>query len=135
MSTATHKSVGITLTPGTSVSWLPKIVNFTPPGQSVEDIDVSDQSTTSALEFDPAVLYDPGEVSFDIEYNGDAAVPVGVKQTWTIGLRPKLGQTSGASLAFSGYIKEHSPQGSYNNKMMASITIKVSGAVTHTQGA
>ena len=87
-------------------------------------------------EFDPGDIVEIEDIECEINYNADTTPPInGAKETITIQLRPKSGQSSGASLAFSGFIISYGADMEFQGKMTGSYTIKVSGQLTHTAGA
>lgn len=117
-------ATGITLVAGTS-GWSVEIVDVNGPNLSRDSIDVSHQGSTNALDFSPADLYDPGELSLSVHFNPDNLPPIDQpNETWTITW------PAGATWSASGHMTGFQPTGSLNDKMTADVTIKFNGDVT-----
>lgn len=99
-------------------------VNVSGPDISVEDIDVTHQGSSNALEYKPADLIDNGELSFGFHFNPDTTPPVGVEDTITVTW------PSGCTWAFEGYMKSYTPDAPLNDAMTGDAVIKVSGEIT-----
>lgn len=120
---AVDVGTGITLTFATS-SFSCEIVEVTPPGSSRESHDTSHQATTTNKTFTPSDLVDNGELSFTMHFDPSKTPPIAsAAEVITIGY------PSGAAWDFTGYMDDYQPQGTYENVMMASATVKVSGAI------
>ncbi|MBV5268978.1 MAG: hypothetical protein JZU55_02505, partial [Afipia sp.] len=104
--------------------------NVTPYGISVDSIDASHEGSPSAhREFIPG-LVDAGEVSFEVHY-----VPGGTAEATLMGaLRTtQVCRTvfpSGAQANYSAFITEMSPEAPLDDKMVMSITMKLTGVIT-----
>jgi len=119
-------ATGITITFGTS-EFTAEILDVTPPGMSREAIETTHQGTTGQKTFMPADLYDSGELGFDIHFNPDTSPPIGsAAETITITF------PSGATWAFTGFMTGYAPSAPLEDKMTASVTVKVTGAITIT---
>jgi hypothetical protein len=90
------------------------------------DIETTHMGTDTAKTFIPQALYDPGEVTLEIEHEADLNPPIEAdSETITIdwgGL--------GSTWSFTGYMKSYKPSAKIGEKMTASITLKASGVVT-----
>lgn len=114
---------GITLAFATS-SFLAEIVEVTPPGSSRESHDTSHQATSVNKTFAPSDLVDNGELSFTFHFDPSKTPPIAaVAETIRITF------PSTAAWDFSGFMTDYEPQGTYENVMMGSATVKVSGAI------
>lgn len=117
-------ATGITLTAGTS-GWSAEIVDINGPSLSRDAIDVTHQGSTNALDFSPADLYDPGELSLTVHFKPNALPPIDqANETWTIAW------PAGDTWAASGHMTGFSIGAPLNDKMTADVTIKFSGDVT-----
>lgn len=105
-------------------------VNVTPFGISVDSVDATHEESTGAWrEFIPG-LKDGGEVSVEIHY-----VPGGTAEaTLLASLRTtkvcRVVFPSGATADFSAFVTEMSAETPLDDKMVMSVTLKVSGAIT-----
>lgn len=127
-SPAVDVSHGITIVFGTS-GFSGEITDVTPPGTTRDTIDTSHQGTSDFMTFIPSALADNGELTFTVHYNPDTEPPMtesDVAETITITA------PSGATWAFSGFMSGYEPDAPHLDKMTASVTVKVSGAITVT---
>ena len=122
-------ATGITIVFGTS-GCSAEILDVNPPSLSRESVEVTHQGTTGGKDFIPADLYDAGECSFDVHFNPDTAPPIDeAAETITITF------PSGATWAFSGFLTGYEPKAPLEDKMTATVTIKVTGEITITPAA
>lgn len=104
-------------------------------GISREAVDVSSQDSTSAMDFLPADLYDPGELSIEgvLGADMDWTTPIAAAaESVTVTLPLKSGQATAESWAASGFMTSYEPDVPYDGEMTYSATIKFTGAITHT---
>ena len=128
-SDAVDIATGITIVFGTT-GFTANIQDVSGPGLTRESIDVSHQGTVGGMEFLPGDLHDPGELTFDIQFNPDTNPPVDqpietVTITWP----------SGATWAADGFMTNYEPAAPLDDKMTGSVTVKFSGDVTITPAA
>lgn len=106
--------------------------NITPPNFETDDVDVTHmQSPNRTREF-IAGLTDPGEASFEINWVPSSATDIlllglktsGATVTW------KFQWPNGTYWEFPGYVKGFEPSAATEDKMTATITIRVGGDVT-----
>lgn len=118
---------GITIDFATS-AFSAEIIDTTPPEQTRESIQTSHTETANdAHTFIPADLSDPGELSFDINFDPDESPPInGATESITITF------ASGTTWAFSGFMTGYTPAAPMDDRMTASVTVKVSGPITIT---
>lgn len=118
---------GITITFGTS-GFSGEIIDTTPPEMTRESIETSHTETANNRKtFIPADLGDDGELSFDINFDPDVDPPIdGAAETITITF------ASGATWAFSGFMTGYAPAAPIDDRMTATVTVKVSGVITIT---
>lgn len=118
---------GTTITFGTS-SFSADLISIDGPDISRESIDETYMSTADAKAYDPATLYDGGTVTITIAHATTALPPVaGENETITIDWAG-----AGDSWAFTGHVVGYSGGASIGARMEATMTIKVSGAITVT---
>lgn len=115
---------GITIVFGTS-GFGGEILDVGGPESSRESVDVSHQGTVGPRRFVPGDLYDNGEATWDVHFNPDTDFPIDqapevITITWP----------SGATWAFNGFMLTHGPAAPLEDKMVASISIKVDGEIT-----
>ncbi len=129
MSSPAHQiGTGSTIVFGTS-GFTAEILDITPPGQTRESIDVSHQGTVGARRFLPGKLFDPGELSFDIQFNPDTDPPIDQDaETVTITY------PSGAIHSFTGFMTAYNPAGPMEDKMTGTVTVKVDGDISRSAG-
>lgn len=121
---------GITVVFATS-AFTAEIVDVGGPGRSRESVNISHQGTTGAHVFIPATLVDNGEFTLDLHFDPDDEPPInGPNETITITWPKVSGDATAATWAFSGHVTGHEPTGTLEDKMTASVTIKVSGDIT-----
>ena len=120
-SPAVDIATGITIVFGTTAFSM-EILDVSGPSYARDPIEMTHQGSVKAKEFTPADLYDGGEVTFDVHYNPDSAIPVDevteeITVTWP----------AGATVVFDGFMTGFEPTGPLNDKMTASATVKVTG--------
>jgi predicted secreted protein len=109
--------------------------SVTPYGVSVDSVDAShEESPNGYREFIPG-LKDAGEASFEIHY-----VPGGTAESLLLGM---LGSTqacrtvfpSGAKVDYSAFITEMTPETPIDDKMVMSMTLKITGEMVVSAAA
>ena len=129
--TAPDNGTGATIVFGTS-GFAGEITGFSAPNESRVSIDVSHLASTS-MTYIPGDLVEGGEVSLDLNFNPDYAVPVsGAAETITISYALRSGDSTASTWAFTGFVTDHTPSVPFEDRMTATVTIKVSGVVTKT---
>ena len=117
-------STGITIT--FSTGFLAEILDVSPPGSSRESIQTSHMGTTNAHTFTPADLVDWGELTVEMAFAPGTTPPITSVAEEIVITFPD----SGASTwTFSGFMTGFEPSAPLEDRMTASATIKVSGAV------
>lgn len=111
-----------------------EVFNITPPNAQVDDVDVThNQSPNRTREF-IAGLNDPGEASFEINWVPGSATDTiinALKDAGTV-VSHKIDFPNGLYWEFTGYVKGFEPTMQTEDKMTATVTVKVSGAVTRS---
>lgn len=108
-----------------------KIFDVTPPADEVEDILTSHQGLTQGNHntYVPADIGENTELTLQIYFQADTPPSVG----WTSDDLEEYVLTfpDDETATFDGYIKSHTPDThTFNERMMATVVIKVSGEVT-----
>lgn len=96
-------------------------------GLSIERdaIDTTTMATTTAKSYMPADLYDGGTLDLTVEYDGSDSPPIaGATETITINWGG-----SGNTSVFSGFVTGFTPSAATGERMEASMTVKVTGAI------
>lgn len=112
-----------------STGFFAEILDVSPPGASRESIQTSHMGTTAAHTFTPADLVDWGEMTVEMGFLPSTAPPMtGVAESITITF-----PNSGAAVwTFTGFMTGFEPSAPLEDRMTASATIKVTGAVVVT---
>jgi len=109
--------------------------NVTPFGIAVDSIDASHEGSPSATrEFIPGLI-DSGEVSFEIHYvpggSAEASLMTALRTTQVC----RTVFPSGAHADYSAFITELSPEAPLDDKMVMSVTMKITGVITMAAAA
>lgn len=145
MTTAAKTNFGAELWMGASGGSLTKVaelVTLNPPKQTRGTIDAtSHDSPAGAMEFLTEGVYDPGEVTGQVNYiagsTGDdafiAAVTDGVIRDFKIVVKSA---SDTEDMEFSGFLTSYGPdEMPVNGKQVASFAVKVSGPITQAASA
>lgn len=115
-----------------SYNELAEVTNITPPNFETDDVDVTHmQSPNRTREF-IAGLTDPGEASFEMNWVPGSAsdiILINLKTAATV-VNWKMQWPNGTYWEFTGYVKGYETSAQTEDKMGATVTIKVAGAVT-----
>ena len=123
---------GTTVTFGTS-SFSASLVSVNLDGVSRAVIDETYMSTSTAMAFEPASLYDGGEVTLGIKFaqNSSGEPPVtGATETVTIDW-----SGSGKTSAFSAFVINYSGGATIGESVRGEVKLKITGAITNTWGS
>lgn len=115
---------GITITFGGG--FLAEIIDTTPPEISREAIDTSHTTTADgAMTFIPSDLIDYGEMTVEINFDPSLTPPIeDDPESVTISF------PSGAAWSFSGFLTNYSGAAPIDDRMTATVTVKVTGKIT-----
>jgi hypothetical protein len=121
-------ATGYGITISFASGFLAEIIDTTPPEMSREAIDTSHTATTDgAMTFIPSDLIDYGECTVELNFAEGTTPPIDdPAEAVTITF------ASGATWAFSGFLTGYAPAAPIDDRMTATATIKVSGAITIT---
>lgn len=111
------------------------ITNVDHSGISRAVVETSHLGTTTARTFVPGDLYDGGTVALEMNFDSNDQPPItSTAETITITFPIKPGGSTGATAQFSGFVQDWSYTVPLEDKMTATATIKVTGAITWTDG-
>lgn len=121
---------GTSITFGTS-GFTGEIIGVAQSGIERPAIPTSHLGTTSSHTFMPGDLVDEGEVTLEVAYNPNTQPPIrGAAETITITFPVPSGSSNGATAQFSGFCTGWDWNAPLEEKMVANVTIKISGTVT-----
>lgn len=123
---AAYDGHGTTITFGTT-GYSAGIISVDGPGIERESIDATLMSTTTAKAYIVASLYDGGNLELTVEHDPAIDAPI-ANATETITIN--WGGTGTGNWSFSGFCTGYKPGASIGERMTASMTVKVTGAVT-----
>ena len=111
-----------------------EVVNISGPSESLELIDATHmESPSSYREYIPSLL-DSGEVTFDVNFLPGNTNQKGVRTDMTSRTKRNFTLTwtdsAPTTYTFSGYVTAFEPSAQIDDKLSASITIKVTGPVS-----
>lgn len=125
--TATGFGISIAFATG----FLAEIIDITLPEQVREAIETTHTQTANGdATFIPASVVDNGELQVEIAFLPDKAVPI--KQPVE---SIEVDFPSGTKWTFDGFMTNHAPSAPIDDRMTASVTIKVTGGITITPAA
>ncbi len=119
-----------------SFSDLSEVLSISPPSQSTDIIDVTHLKSTNRLREFIAGFIDPGDVSLELNHvpgsAADTAIQAleGLSTTTNFRVTFPDGTSGSVTWIFAGFLSGYEPNISPDDKMTASITIKVTGATT-----
>lgn len=133
MGSTGHKAA---ITYATSSITLP-LITLEPNQESVEDVALPHLGLTagSIIPYDPGDLKEGGEYKAVHQNDFDSFPAIGVKETITLTKPVAAGNTTGATEAFTGYIKSKK-ENTYESSKRSTVelVIKIAGAITKTAG-
>lgn len=120
--------VGTGTTIGFDSGFLAEILDVTPPGMSRESIPTSHMATPdNAHTFTPSKLVDYGEMACDIGFDPSEEPPIDEDpETITI----TFPDSASTEWSFLGFMTGYEPADPLEDRMVASVTVKVSGKVS-----
>lgn len=126
--------MAITIGTGTTITFdsgfFAEILSIGWSGIARAPISSSHMGTTNAMTFEPAKLYDPGEIEVEIHFQRSATPPfLDAAETVTITW------AGGGTWAASGFLTGFEITDEFEDKITARATIKFSGAITVTPPA
>lgn len=108
-----------------------ELLEYDHSGVAREAIATSHMGTTGGMTFTPSIIYDPGEIScewaFDPEIDPVTAITAAA-ETVTITFPD---DAPASTLACSGFLREWSLRGPFQDRMTVTGIIKLSGDLTH----
>lgn len=124
-------ATGFGITVAFSSGFFAEIIGVKPPASKRNSIDTSHTATAGGdRTFMPGDLIDNGELQVDIHFNPGTSPPIDQpEETVTLTF------SSGTTWVFTGFMTDYEPDAPMEDKMVASVTIKVDGAITITPAA
>ena len=112
-------------------------------GITRESVDVTNFASTNGWkEYMPSLMQDMGELEVELIHDPDTHPPYRdgsndsiAAETVTVTFQPKSGQTSGATIACSGFMTSYDISVPGEDKVPATATLKFSGEPTFTDGS
>ena len=127
MAALTTQGTGTILTFVTS-GFAASLLEISGPSIKRDTIDISNMATTLYLVSEPVDLADPGELTAKFVFDPSLLPPIhAAAETITINW---AGKGAGNTWSFSGYMTAYEPSAMINQRMEASATIKLAGAVS-----
>lgn len=123
---------GATVVFGTS-GFSAEILGSTLPGASRPVIDTTHLGTTVARTKMPGDLIDWGQFEFELQFDPDNEPPLDqVAETITVTFPTPAGGLTGATWAFTGFIQNYNATFTLEEKMLATVSLEISGDITWT---
>lgn len=123
---------GTTVTFGTS-SFTANLVSVDWDGIERASVQTSHLGTTSAHTFIPGDLYNPGEITMNIQFNPDNAPPISsAAETITVTFPLSSGGITAANWAGTGFATGFTAGVQLEELMTGTLTVKMSGVITFT---
>ena len=112
-------------------------------GISRESVEVTNFASTNGWkEYMPSLMQDMGELEVELIHDPDTHPPYRdgsndsiAAETVTVTFQPKSGQTSGATIACSGFMTSYDISVPGEDKVTATTTLKFTGEPTFTDGS
>lgn len=118
---------GTTITFGTS-SFTAEVLNVNGVDVSRQPIDVTHMGSTGFREFIPTRLVDPGGAQVEILFDPNSQPPINQPaETITVTFPVPSGDSSGATLQFSGFVTDWDWGDPLEDKITANLTLKADG--------
>lgn len=115
-------------------STIAEVTGFSGPGEKLDMIECTHmESPNSYKEYIPSLL-DAGEISFDINFLPAHTTQTGLRSDMTGRTKRNFqiiwSDTGTTTYSFAGYITSFQPSAKINDKLSASVTIKVTSSIT-----
>ena len=113
-----------------SFSDVAEVMDITPPNQQADDVETTHyKSPNRTKEYTPGLI-EPGEMSFGINWIPSDDTDLLLQGLKSSGAKRKMRVTwpNGVTWSWTGYIKGFEPTAPIDDRMTATVTVKVSGA-------
>jgi len=120
-------STGTSFNYGT-IAFSARVVDVTPPNQSLEALPTSHMLTEGYHTYIPAAIVEGGDLGLVIQWDPGVAPPWGQVDTITATYR------DGSTQDFVGFMTQLSPTANLETVMQATVTFKVADDINVTQG-
>lgn len=107
-----------------------EVISITPPNEQADDVEATHFKSANRTREYIAGLIEPGEASFDINWiPGDATATIILDLKASGDIRQhRITWPNATTWTFSGYIKGFEPQSPIDDRMTATVTIKVTSS-------
>lgn len=106
--------------------FLAEIIDVTPPERTRDEIETTHTATTNGIKtFIMSDLIDNGELQVELNFDETESPPIDQAFSACV-----ITFSSGTTWSFSGALKSYAPAAPIDDRMTATVTIKVSGAIT-----
>jgi len=123
------------ITTGLSITYqsgfFAEIIDFSWSGLARESIDTTNFASSGGREYTPSTLYDPGELQVELLFDPESSpvTPItAVAETVTV---TYADAAPASTMAASGFMTDFEIAGPLEDRMTATATLKLTGAVTH----
>ena len=129
----------LTVSDGTNTTTIGNVLNIGGPDQTRDVIDITTMDSANLRrEFIPGLI-DPGEITFDVNYDGTAAgtandlhnLQTATAMTWKITFNDSTVETSKSSFSNTGFMTNLGFQIPFDDKVTQSVTVKMTGTPTY----
>lgn len=128
---------GLTVTFGTS-GFSAYLLDFGGPKVGRAAVDTTHYATTGGRTFRPGDLYDGGEITLEVAFDPDLTPPMLAQEqpeTITVTWPLPSGKSTAASWSFSAFLTNYEPKAPLEDRMTASLTLKITGSITRNASA
>jgi len=105
-----------------------KVVDLTPPNESLEPLNVSHMGSTGHHKYIPAKLVEGGDLTLNIQWDPSQTPPWGEIDEIIVTY------PDGTAESFLGFMTAQGPTAQLETVMMANVTFKVADDITYTPG-
>jgi len=111
--------------------FLAEILDFTWSGISRESIDTTNFATTGARESMPSTLYDPGEMQVELLFDAEVSPITAIASAAETVTVTYSDPAPASTMAASGFMTEFEINAPLEDRVTATATLKLTGAITH----
>ena len=131
-----REGTGATITFATS-AYTAEWLDIQLPDTARDPLETTHLGTTTAKTFQPAKLYDPGEVSVTVHHDPSLALLISsVAEVITVTYPLETGESTAATAVFTGFVTGQGGETFKVGELIATkLKIKVTGAIAFTAGS
>ena len=125
---------GMALTFTTASGFVPDIISYSKDGETADDVETSDLSTTGFRTYEPGFLVEGGTYTFELQLD-TTFIPIstGLTDTVTITYPISVAGNTAATTVFQGYVNSISEAGGINELITSTLVLKVAGTPVFTE--